>query len=401
MFWEKSLAQWIEQVRAEANVPVRLALWTGQQYDFGKFTTPQVTLQVKDPTALPYLLKPSLSNLAEAYVKGKIDVEGKLSDIIGYAYAMVDNTESEARRGILSRLRKSMAHTRTGDRRSVEYHYDVSNAFYELWLDENMVYTCAYFENGNEDLATAQIKKIDHVLTKIRAQPGQHLLDIGCGWGALVLRAAEKFGMRCVGVTLAREQFDLAKARVKAAGLEDRIEIRLEDYRDVQGQFDRVASIGMYEQVGRKNLPGYFSKIAALLTDDGIAINHGITLSDDNYNHSPGSGFLSNYVFPDGELPHLSLAIQSMQHGGLETLDVESLRHHYVRTLDSWVDNFEARAAEARALIGDEKFRIWRVYLAGCAHAFRIDNMALYQIVCCKAKRMEPLLPWSRRYMYE
>ncbi|MBN3852636.1 class I SAM-dependent methyltransferase [Paraburkholderia sp. Ac-20340] len=401
MFWEKKLAQWVDDVRTKANLPARLVLWSGQQYDFGHFAAPQVTLKVNTISALPLLLEPSLDNLGEAYVKGKIDIEGKVADIINIGYSLARNTVTSASK--LARMRRYFTHSKSTDKKAIQYHYDVSNEFYKLWLDENMVYSCAYFENGDEDLATAQIKKIDHILTKIQLQEGQTLLDIGCGWGALVLRAAQKFGARCVGVTLSQNQFDLATERVKAAGLGDRIEIRLQDYRDIQGQFDRITSVGMFEHVGRKNLPGYFTKVRELLADDGIAMNHGITSSDAESGETAlgGGEFIDRYVFPDGELPHISLALEAAQRGGLEAVDVESLRRHYAHTLDLWADNFEARAEEAKQLVDDEKFRIWRVYLAGCAYAFEHDDVSIYQIVCRKAGRSAATLPWSRRYIYE
>jgi cyclopropane-fatty-acyl-phospholipid synthase len=400
VLWEKKLARWVQDVKAEADIPLRLTLWNGRHHDLGNFTKPLVTLHVKGATALPYLVKPNLNNLGEAYVKGKIDVEGKLANIIDFAYLLAKDTGARPSAGALARLRNYYAHTRATDKKSVEAHYDVSNEFYRLWLDENMVYSCAYFENGDEDLDMAQLKKIDHILTKIRVQPGQRLLDIGCGWGTLVQRAAEKFGAQCIGVTLSQNQFDLATARVKAAGLEGKIEIRLQDYRDIEGQFDRITSVGMYEHVGRDNLDAYFGKIGSLLVDDGIAMNHGITLSDPDAAETAAGRFIDRYVFPDGDLPPLSLALKAMQRGGLEVLDVESLRHHYARTLNIWADNFEARAEEAKALVSDEKFRIWRVYLAGCAYAFRRGDVSLYQVVCCKNGRSSPTLPWSRRYMY-
>lgn len=261
-----------------------------------------------------------------------------------------------------------------------------------LWLDPNMVYSCAYFENGDEDLASAQLKRIDHILTKIQLQPGQTLLDIGCGWGALVIRAAEKFGARCVGVTLSENQFRLANERVKAAGLADRVEIWLQDYRDVAGQFDRITSVGMFEHVGCKNLPAYFKRVRELLADDGVVLNHGITSTD------PSGGEAS---YGGGELPHISLALQAMQEGGLEAFDVENLRRHYARTLRLWSENYEAQSAKARELVDEEKFRIWRVYLAGCAYAFENDDVTIYQIVGRKAGRPAETLPWSRRYIYE
>jgi cyclopropane-fatty-acyl-phospholipid synthase len=401
MFWEKKLAQWVDSVRNNVNLPARLVLWSGEQYDFGTFAAPRVTLKVNSAAALPLLLEPSLDNLGEAYVKGKIDIDGKLSDIINVGYALARNTVTGASK--LARVRRYFTHSKATDKKAIQYHYDVSNAFYKLWLDENMVYSCAYFETGDEDLATAQIKKIDHILTKIQLQPGQQLLDIGCGWGALVLRAAQKFGAHCVGVTLSQNQFDLATERVKAAGLQDRIEIRLQDYRDVTGQFDRITSVGMFEHVGRKNLPDYFRKVHDLLADDGVAMNHGITSSDaDSGEASLGGGeFIDRYVFPDGELPHIGLALEAAQRGGLEAVDVESLRRHYAHTLDLWAENFEANADVAKKLVDDEKFRIWRVYLAGCAYAFENDDVSIYQIVCRKAGRSATTLPWSRRYMYE
>ncbi|WJF89694.1 cyclopropane-fatty-acyl-phospholipid synthase family protein [Paraburkholderia bonniea] len=401
MFWEKKLMHWVDEVKTQANLPARLVLWDGQQHDFGQFASPQVTLHVKSATALPYLLKPSLDNLGEAYIKGKIDIDGKLSDIIDIGYALARNTASSASQ--LARVRRYFHHSKTTDKKAIQYHYDVSNEFYQLWLDENMVYSCAYFENGDEDLATAQIKKIDHILTKIQLQPGQRLLDIGCGWGALVLRAAQKFGAQCIGITLSQNQFDLATQRVAAAGLENQIEIRLQDYRDVTGQFDRITSVGMFEHVGRKKLPAYFTKIHDLLADDGVAMNHGITSTDYNSGETAlgGGEFIDRYVFPDGELPHIGLALEAMQQGGLEALDVENLRRHYARTLDLWAANFEAHAQEASKLVDEEKFRIWRVYLAGCAYAFQEDDVSIYQVVCRKAGRPASTLPWSRRYMYE
>lgn len=402
MLWERKLAQWSAAVRARANLPARLTLWDGQSYDFGTFSGPAVTLHVKSPAALPLMLQPTLDNLGEAYVKSKIDIDGKLSDVIDIAYGLA-RTSIDKPGGALRNMARYFTHTRSSDKKSIQYHYDVSNEFYQLWLDPNMVYSCAYFENGDEDLATAQLKKIDHILTKIDLGPGQTLLDIGCGWGALVIRAAQKFGARCVGVTLSQNQFDLATERVRAAGLQDRIEIRLQDYRDVTGQFDRITSVGMFEHVGRKNLPKYFKRVRELLAGDGVVMNHGITSSDpEGGDVSYGGGdFIDRYVFPNGELPHVSLALQAMQQGGLEAFDVENLRRHYAQTLRCWSDSYEAHSDKARALVDEEKFRIWRIYLAGCAYAFENDDVAIYQIVGRKAGRAAQTLPWSRRYIYD
>jgi cyclopropane-fatty-acyl-phospholipid synthase len=399
MLWDKRLAQWAAEVRAGVNMPARLALWDGQSFDLGDFRQPAVTLHVKSPAAMPLLLDPNLDNLGVAYVQDKIDVEGKLSDIIEISYGLAKTVANAP--GKWQRLARRVTHSRASDKQSIQYHYDVSNDFYGLWLDPGMVYSCAYFENGDEDLATAQQKKIDHILTKIQLQPGHTLLDIGCGWGALVIRAAQKFGARCVGITLSRNQYDWANECVKAAGLADRIEIRLQDYRDVDGRFDRITSVGMFEHVGRANLSGYFARVQSLLADDGVIMNHGITSTDPGGDEtSHGSPFIEKYVFPNGDLPHLSLALNAMQCGGLEAFDVENLRRHYARTLRIWSDNYEAQSMRLHALVDEEKYRIWRIYLAGCAYAFENDEVAIFQIVGRKAGRSAATLPWSRRYMY-
>ncbi|HEX2531220.1 MAG TPA: cyclopropane-fatty-acyl-phospholipid synthase family protein, partial [Burkholderiaceae bacterium] len=352
-------------------------------------------------SAVPYLLTPSLANLGQAYVEGKIDVEGRVTEIIQIGSALAAHALKP--QGKLGRIARTVHHTKKKDAEAIQYHYDVSNEFYSAWLDQNMVYSCAYFENGDEDLATAQLKKIDHILTKIRVRPGDRLLDIGCGWGALVLRAAQKFGARCVGVTLSQNQYALAKERVERAGLSDRIDIRLEDYRDVSGRFDRITSVGMFEHVGLHNLPMYFTKMHSLLEDDGIAMNHGITSTDVNSGEAAygGGEFIDKYVFPHGELPHIGLVLRVMQEGGLEALDVENLRRHYAKTCGIWADNFETRAQHIRTLVDEKRFRIWRVYLAGCSYAFDQDWVSIYQIICAKAGRRVASLPWSRRYIYQ
>lgn len=399
MFWEKKLDDWASRIRDRAALPLRIDLWNGQQLSLSH-EMPQVIIRVPRVSALSCLFTPSLSNLGAAYVDGTIDVEGKPSAIIAIGNALASATLKLE--GKFSRIVRKVRRSKEKDRESIEYHYDVSNDFYKSWLDKNLVYSCAYFENGDEDLVVAQEKKIDHILTKLQIRPGQTLLDIGCGWGALVLRAAEKYGAKCVGITLSENQAMLARELVAQAGLTDRIEIRLQDYRDVRGTFDRITSVGMFEHVGILNLPEYFSKIHSLLADDGVAMNHGITSTDPNSGETPyGNGeFVEKYVFPHGELPHIGLALKAMQEGGLEVLDMENLRRHYAKTCEHWADNFEANADLIKRLAGDKRYRIWRVYLAGAAYAFNQDWISLYQVVCVKAGRNPASLPWSRRHMY-
>jgi cyclopropane-fatty-acyl-phospholipid synthase len=260
----------------------------------------------------------------------------------------------------------------------------------------------AYFEYGNKNLATAQCKKIDHILTKIQLQRGQTLLDIGCGWGALLTRAAEKFGVHGVGITLSENQATLARQLIAEKGQSAYIEIRLQDYREVEGKFDRITSVGMFAHVGLKNLTHYFTKIDSLLTENGVALNNGITSTYHESGETPyGNGdFIERFVFPHGELPHLSLVLKAMQEAGLEAHDIENLRRHYAKTCEIWTNNFEECTESIKRLAGERRYRIWRVYLAGCAYAFNHDWISLYQIVCTKAGRSSKSLPWSRRYIY-
>jgi len=390
-------------LRPATDTPLRLRLWNDVEHDFGP--DPRVTVALNAPGAMRYFLPPSLDNLAEGYVNGHFDVQGLAQDIIGVAAQLAHGGVAANKR--FGRLFGALHHDRKKDARAIAHHYDVSNDFYALWLDHSMVYSCAYFPQANESLQAAQQAKLDHVLTKIMLKPGERLLDIGCGWGALAMRAAQQFGARVVGVTLSKNQFELARARVAQAGLADRVEIRLQDYRDLNprnGQFDKITSIGMFEHVGLKHLPEYFGSIHALLKDGGLALNHGITSTD------PGSGtaplgaaqFIEKYVFPNGELPHISLALHDMQAAGLEPLDVECLRRHYARTLEMWSGNYEQHADAARGLVNETTFRVWRIYLAGCAHAFAQNWVSIYQVLACKAGSGAALnpTPWSRAYMY-
>lgn len=397
------VSRFLAGLQPTIDIPLRLTLWNGTHHDLG--ARPEVTVCLSGPKSLRYFLPPSLDNLADGYVNGHFEV-------VGSAQAVVDMASRLAQvgvpmRGRFGRLLNAVRHDRANDARSIEHHYDVSNSFYRLWLDEAMVYSCAYFPSSSESLAAAQRAKLDHILTKIMLKPGERLLDIGCGWGALVIRAAQRHGARAVGVTLSRNQYELAQEHVERAGVASLVEIRLQDYRDIDasdGLFDKITSIGMFEHVGLNHLPAYFSKVHALLKDGGLVLNHGITSTDPGSGATPlgAASFIDKYVFPNGELPHLSLALRDMQGAGLEALDVECLRRHYARTLSAWSENYENHSEAIRALVDETTFRVWRIYLAGCAHAFAQNWVSVYQILACKAGIGEHLnpTPWSRAYMY-
>lgn len=395
MFWQKRLDDFVGRLRGES-IPARIRLWNGAQRDLGD--NPTVVISVPTAAALRHLLNPTLLSLGRAYVEGDIDVEGRSMDIVNVATRLAAHTTpgSHGRR----HGPRMIWHTRKIDANAVAYHYDVSNDFYSLWLGNSMVYSCAYFRSPDDSLDDAQMQKIDHILAKLRVRPGDRLLDIGCGWGALIMRAAEKFGARALGITLSHSQCGLARERIAAAGLADRCEVRVEDYRDVRGAFDRIASVGMVEHVGLKNLRGYFAKLRELLSDHGAALVHGITSSDPNSAETPWGGgeFIDRYVFPHGELPHVSMALKELCAAGLEPMDVENLRRHYALTIGHWVERFEAAGERLRSIAGEKRYRIWRVYLAGCVYGFKHDWMQLHQILAVKAGA--DVLPLTRDYMY-
>ncbi|MDH4152020.1 MAG: cyclopropane-fatty-acyl-phospholipid synthase family protein [Betaproteobacteria bacterium] len=378
-------------------IPLRLQLWNGRRFDLAP--KPTVTVSIPKPSALRYFIAPDLNKLGKAFVEGDIRVEGPIHDIFRVA-------EKIARRIARTRIRLPVLarrHTRHRDRSAIEHHYDVSNEFYALFLDRSMVYSCGYYRSDSDTLDQAQIQKLDHILDKLALRPGDRLLDIGCGWGALVMRAAQKYGARATGITLSTNQLEYAREQIRAAGLQDRCTVELCDYRDLDGEFDRIASVGMFEHVGLKNLPLYFRRIRELLAPDGLVLNHGITTSDTEARWMPlGAGeFIDRYVFPDGELPHVSQVLHDMSEAGLEVADVESLRRHYARTCRAWADRLDANREHAAVIAGEKRTRIWQIYLAGCAYGFESGWMNLYQILAFRADNTQGLsVPLTRDYMY-
>ncbi|WP_024694444.1 C17 cyclopropane fatty acid synthase CfaB [Pseudomonas syringae] len=364
------------------HLPLRLKLWDGHQMDLGP--EPSVTIVVKDPQLVSDFIHPSLDLLGSAFVEGRLELEGSIREVVRVCdeltHALLEDKESDTPVRTL--------HDKATDAASISYHYDLSNDFYQLWLDHEMVYSCAYFKTGSESLEQAQQDKFHHLCRKLRLTPGEYLLDVGCGWGGLARFAAREYGARVFGITLSGEQLALARERVMADGLENQVQLELLDYRDLpqDGRFDKVVSVGMFEHVGHANLPLYAQRLFGAVKEGGLVMNHGITARHtDGRPVGRGAGeFIARYVFPNGELPHLAMISAHISEAGLEVVDVESLRAHYAMTLEHWSARLESRLGEAAAMVPEHTLRIWRLYLAGCAYGFARGWINLHQILAVK-----------------
>lgn len=370
----------------------------------------------KEPGALRELIMHrDILRLTESYLAGAIDVEGDLESLFDLKTHLADlNLPLGTRLRLLRlalRLPKRSRHdsslaVRSGrkahqnSQASIAHHYDVGNDFYSLWLDPERVYSCAYFDSAEQSLADAQRDKLDYLCRKLRLQPGQTLLDIGCGWGALALWAARHYGVRVHGITLSQEQCRLARERIDSEGMHAQVRIELMDYRDLPRdvQYDRVVSVGMFEHVGVKNFPTYFGTVRRLLKPDGLFLNHGIT-NETGWKRTPETRFMNRYIFPDGELTRISNVSDAMERAGFEILDVESLRRHYALTLRHWVKALETKRQEAIKYSSEVTYRLWRLYMAGCAFNFEDGGIGVYQVVAGLRHQPQPV-PLRREDLY-
>ena len=389
--------------RAPGGRAFALRFWDGSTLEPAHATAngDAPALVVRHPDALVRMAHaPGELGLARAWVSGELDVEGDLEEAMArtedWRHAPLRPADALValragrRLGLLRRPAPpppSIEARLDGDRHStdrdaaaIRHHYDVSNAFYRRMLGPTMVYSCAYFASPADTLEEAQTRKLDLVCRKLELAPGERLLDVGCGWGSLLLHAASAYGVHGVGVTLSPEQASLARERIAQAGLADRVEIRVQDYREVaDGPYDKIASIGMFEHVGRANLPRYFAGALRLLRPDGLFLNHGIVRTA-RPTARLGS-FSERYVFPDGELHTQRIVIGALEDAGLELLDDESLRPHYAETLRRWAANHDAHRAEAVAEIGAERERVWRLHNVGAALGFERGRLSVHQVL--------------------
>jgi cyclopropane-fatty-acyl-phospholipid synthase len=392
-------------------------LWDGTRLDATRGSHERFTLVLRHPGALGRLLR-ARSDLAigESYVYDDIDIRGDIEAAVATARGLLaapplSHSQLIAWRRRLGRLPaqprpgRSIAARLRGTRSSVErdrhavaYHYDRSNEFFATFLDVRMVYSCGYFTRPDQGLDEAQEQKLELICRKLRLQPGDRLLDVGCGWGALLIHAAQRHDVTAVGITLSEPQAVLARERIAAAGVGDRCRVELADYRrfDDRRPFDKLASIGMVEHVAPDGLRDYFGHASRLLRPGGVMLNHGIARMAEG----PRSQFIRAYVFPDAELSRLPFTLTAAEAAGFEVRDVESLREHYALTLRHWVRRLEAHHEEAAAAAGEETYRVWRLYMAGSANAFSANRISVYQTLLVKPRDDRSGLPLTRHDWY-
>ncbi|HEV7838052.1 MAG TPA: cyclopropane-fatty-acyl-phospholipid synthase family protein [Gemmatimonadaceae bacterium] len=392
--------------------------WDGS-VDSGSTLPPPFTLVLNRPAALRRMLfPPSELSIAEAYLGGDVDIDGSMEAaskipeaigsrlrspgaiarlirlVIGLPGQVADDLE--AARFPEAARKLGQQHTAVRDAAAIQFHYDLGNDFYKLWLDERMVYSCAYFRTPEDTLDLAQEQKLDLICRKLRLSRGDRLLDIGCGWGGLIIHAAQNYGVDATGITLSNEQAALARERIQEAGLADRCRVDIRDYRTLHegDNYDQISSIGMVEHVGLTHLPVYFESAFRALKPGGLFLNHGIvSLSEPRprpvrekifRKFWKADAFIDTYVFPDGKLTAAHDVIAAAERAGFEVRDIESLREHYAMTLRHWVGTLEQCSREAIELVGNQTFRVWRLYMAASAHAFSHAAINVIQTLLAK-----------------
>jgi cyclopropane-fatty-acyl-phospholipid synthase len=396
---------------------VGVRLWDGTTLGS---THARTTIVLPYPWSLRSLMwPPSELNAGEAFIFGDIDIEGDIEGV----FELWDHLSGLPwkRPGFLARLGASLLtlparpsgrdasraaatggalHSRERDRAAVRYHYDVSNDFFAHWLDPRMQYSCGYFRSVDDDLETAQLAKVEHICRKLRLREGDRLLDIGCGWGGLLEHAATRYGVRGLGITLSEPQAEHANERLRRAGVSGRAHVEVRDYREVDGEFDKIVSVGMVEHVGAAMLRPYFAQVMRLLRPGGVFLNHGITTLWGEQGVLKRNSFMGRYVFPDGELQAISDVLSAAEAEGFEVRDVESLREHYARTLRCWVANLEAAHDEVVRETDEVTYRIWRIYMAGSAHGFDEGGLNVFQTLLHRPCGGPSCLPPTRDDWY-
>jgi cyclopropane-fatty-acyl-phospholipid synthase len=351
---------------------------------------PQFAIRFNDANILDLFSDDLLSGFGEAYMDGRMDVDGDLADLIFLAIRSglmsVTGKAPGFTGAALLRAAGKLGFSHQREKENIAHHYDLGNDFFRLWLDDSLTYSCAYFHNDSDTLEQAQQQKIDHSLKKLQLQPGETLLDIGCGWGALVMRAAEGYGVKATGITLSEEQYAGANSAIESRGLKEKAGVRLTSYRDLAAdgeQFDKIVSIGMIEHVGKEHLGEFASDAERLLRPGGLALLHLIT----SVKEGPINAWIDKHIFPGGYIPTLSEMIACLSERDFRIWDVENLGPHYRLTLDHWSDRFERAVPAVREMFDERFVRMWRLYLRAASAAFRAGSIEVHQILVSRGQR--------------
>ncbi|NMM61931.1 class I SAM-dependent methyltransferase [Clostridium sp. P21] len=397
----------IEQIFSNTNKNFNMKFWNGESIKYSDKA--DFTLSFNDREEFNRLLMhPDIIAFAEAYMNKSFDIEGDIFSAIQLKEEL-ENLEVSGKDKVsiflkTASLPKLNMHTKEKDKENISHHYDISNDFYRLFLGPSMVYSCAYFRDENEDITTAEENKLDHICRKLRLKAGEKFLDVGCGWGSMIIWAAKHYGVEAHGVTISEEQYKYVCDRIKKEGIQDKCFVELKDYRDIEGNevYDKIVSIGMFEHVGTKNLPEYFKIMNRLLKSDGLFLNHGITKSKNYKVAKDESEFIEKYIFPGGELNSISYVQDIMEQENFEVYDVECLREHYFKTLRCWVNNLQANKDMAIKAASELVYRTWLLYMTGCALNFKGGSISVYQVLLGKEQKMSGFnIPLTREYMYK
>ncbi len=369
-----------------------LQLWNGSSKIYGD-GNPKFKIIFNEPIPKADIIKdPSLA-FGEGYMTKKIDIDGNIEDVIESLYK---NKDSFLGNDKFSRLVKAVKNNLKNSRENIQYHYDIGNDFYKLWLDDTMTYSCGYFKSKDDSLTEAQINKVEHILKKLNLKEGETLLDIGCGWGTLIIAAAKIYKVKSTGITLSSAQYEKVKERIENEGLNDLVQVKLMDYREMKDEkFDKVVSVGMLEHVGKDHLCEYFSSVNHLLNDKGISLVHCITNTSDEGTNS----WINKYIFPGGYVPSIQELVADMCKENFNIIDVENLRMHYAKTLECWYSNFKSSLSEIKKMKDETFIRMWALYLNACAASFKSGNINLHQFLFSKGVNND--IPWTREYMYK
>lgn len=381
-----------ELLKNSFNIPLKVTYWDQKTEQYGT-GDPDIHITIHKPIPIKSIMNNASLALGEAYMNKTIEIDGSIEKLILAAY---QSRNSFLYNKKFKQFMPTHTHSKNDDEEFVQDHYDIGNDFYKLWLDDTMTYSCAYFEKPDDTLKQAQLNKVHHILKKLNPQPGKTLVDIGCGWGTLMLTAAQEYHLKVTGITLSEEQYEYVVQKIKDLKLTDSAEVKLVDYREIKDQkWDYVVSVGMFEHVGHEDLPEYFRDVAQMLVDGGTALIHGITRQ--------GSGALNawidKWIFPGGYIPGLTENIDNILNAGLQLSDMEMLRRHYQRTLEIWEQNFQAHRAEVTQMMDERFSRMWELYLQACAASFASGNIDVVQYLISKGPSGTNL-PMTRDYVY-